>query len=316
MKRRGYLSVLISVCMMLGLYYFYSHTDVIKGQKKIGATYMTMNNSFYVALNEEVEKSVNIHKDLLYTYNPCLDEQKQCEQIDQLVDKGIDALIINPVTSDSEVLLDKLREVKKKGIKIVVVDSSLSDDTISDCTIISNNYGAGSRCGRDLMARMKKAKILLVEHKEALSAVDRINGFLTTLKGKDYEVVARIDSHGSTTQAMPLVQEVIDQNIGFDVVMAVNDPSALGALAAIESRHLERNISVYSVDGSPDMKKLISTSNNYIATCAQTPIKMGQTTIDTVYALIDGIEADQEIVMPVDLVTKDNINDYNISGWQ
>ncbi|MBO6047275.1 MAG: substrate-binding domain-containing protein [Erysipelotrichaceae bacterium] len=307
-------NLILALCLVFGAYGYYHNSDIIKGQKKIGAIYMTMNNSFYVALNQPVEKQVKNHGDVFYTYNPCLNESKQCEQIDQLVAKGIDALIINPVTSYSEHLLNKLREVKEKGIVIVVTDSSLNDETISDCTVVSDNYGAGKQCAQDLMNRQKKAKILLIEHREALSAVDRIRGFLDEISSKQYQIVSRVESSGTTLKAMSEVQRIVDKGVQFDTIMALNDPSALGAMAAIESRNLE-NIRVYGVDGSPEMKKIIESKKGKIATCAQNPLQMGETTINAVYDLLEGKTIESQIIIPVHMITKDNIDEQTISGW-
>ena len=98
-------------------------------QIKFGATYMTMNNTFYKAVNNEIENVVNNHGDVLYTRDPALDPKKQNEQIKDLVSLGIDVLIINPVESSS--INKTLKEVKKAGIKIIVVDAPISDDQIA-----------------------------------------------------------------------------------------------------------------------------------------------------------------------------------------
>lgn len=46
---------------------------------------MTMNNTFYKAVNNEIENVVNNHGDVLYTRDPALDPKKQNEQIKDLV---------------------------------------------------------------------------------------------------------------------------------------------------------------------------------------------------------------------------------------
>ena len=62
---------------------------------------------------------------------------------------GIDVLIINPVESSS--INKTLKEVKKAGIKIIVVDAPISDDQIADCTgLVSDNYDAGVQCAKEV----------------------------------------------------------------------------------------------------------------------------------------------------------------------
>ena len=121
--------------------------------------------------------------------DPALDVEKQNEQINDLIEMGIDVLIINPV--DYSKVNDSLKKAKEKGIKIIVIDAQLDDDTIADTTVLSNNYDAGVQCAKDMMRNLSSAKIVLLKHSAALSSVDRINGFLDTIKDNaNYTVVA------------------------------------------------------------------------------------------------------------------------------
>ena len=36
----------------------------------------------------------------------------------------------------------------------------------------------------------------------------------------------------------------------------------------------------------------------------------------TVYAILNGEDYEKEITVPVELVTKDNVNGYDMNGWQ
>ena len=120
------ITCIVSLIMICFVYHHYLNTDT--KQIKFGATYMTMNNTFYKAVNNEIENVVNNHGDVLYTRDPALDPKKQNEQIKDLVSLGIDVLIINPVESSS--INKTLKEVKKAGIKIIVVDAPISDDQL------------------------------------------------------------------------------------------------------------------------------------------------------------------------------------------
>ena len=91
-----------------------------------------------------------------------------------------------------------------------------------------------------MMATVPKADILLLEHEDTLSAVDRIDGFMDTIANQEqYRIVARRESKGQTEIAMPVVNAVIEEGVHFDVVMALNDQSAIGALAAIKENALD-----------------------------------------------------------------------------
>ncbi len=293
MKKRKYVGVLVSafiwVLAIMGVYWNYKMVPSNENQVKIGATYMTMNNDFYKVLNNEVEKIVEENNDILYTRDPVLDIDKQTQQVESFIEKGVNIIIINPVDANSQKLIKALKKAKKAGIKIVVVDSQLSDDSSVDTTIVSDNYQAGVLCAQNLMQTQSSAKILLLEHQNAVSAVDRINGFLDTIKGHDaYQVVDRKDCLGQTELLMPQVESVINSAESFDTVMALNDQVAIGSLAAIENMGLTDTVKIYGVDGSPDMKTLLATTSSIQATVAQSPITIGEKAIQAGYQLDKG----------------------------
>ena len=191
----------------------------------------------------------------------------------------------------------------------MVVDSQLSDNSPVDTTIVSDNYQAGVLCAQNLMQTQSSAKILLLEHQKAVSAVDRINGFLATIKGHDsYQVVDRKDCLGQTEVAMPQVESVINSGVDFDTVMALNDQVAIGALAAIENMKVTAPVKIYGVDGSPDMKNLLATTSSIQATVAQSPLTIGEKAIQAGYRLYQDKKVDKEIVIPVEFMTSDNVS--------
>lgn len=311
------LMVSLGIFLVLGIYGQYKLSPVTPSQVKIGTTYMTMNNTFYKIVNAEIEKEADARGDVVYTRDPALSVDKQCQQIDYFIDKGVNVIIINPVSSHSSRINAALKKAQAQGIKVVIVDSQLEKKGLADATIISDNYEAGVLSAQNMMANLDKANILLLEHRETLSAEDRIKGFLDTIANQPkYHVVSRQESYGQTEIAMPAVEKVIDAGITFDVVMALNDRSAIGALAAIKEKKLIHKIYVYGVDGSPDMKNLINNTSDVQSTVAQSPVSMGKKAIQVAYQLLEGKRFKTAIKIPVTLIDKNNISQFDLSGWQ
>ncbi len=285
-----------------------------KDSFRIGATYMTMNNPFYSVIDEELQLMIESQGDTLLTRDPALSQEKQNEQIHDLLEEGIDILVVNPV--DYRQIAPALQEAKMKDVPVIVVDSQISEPALAACTIVSDNYGAGVLCAEHLMQTRESARIILLEHPEAQSAVDRIQGFCDTLQENgNYEIVGEIDSKGQLEIAMPGVSDLLDQYKTIDVVMALNDPSALGAIAALEEHGILDQALVYGVDGAPEAKNMIK-EGSMIATVAQFPIEIGQTAAQVVYQILNGQEYQHEIIVPVELITADNVDQFSADGWQ
>ena len=286
-------------------------------QVKIGATYMTMNNDFYKTLNAEIEKKTNQQGSRLYVRDPELDEGKQSQQIDYFIQEKVDVIVINPVKSDSPQILTSLNKARKAGIKIIVVDAPISKDAKVDTTIVSDNYQAGVLIAKDMMKRLSSANILLLEHHNAVSAMDRIQGFLDTIKGHPaYQVVSKRETLGQTEESMPQVKKALNEGMQFNVVMSLNDRAAIGALAAIKDQGVTDKIAIYGVDGSPDIKNFLANTNDIQGTVAQSPIQMGRKVTEVIERMMKHQSYKKEYLIPVHLVNKDNIGQYTITGWQ
>ena len=278
---------------------------------------MTMNNDFYKTLNAEIEKKTNQQGSRIYVRDPELDEDKQSQQIDYFIQERVNVIVINPVKSDSPKILTSLNKARKAGIKIIVVDAPVSKDAKVDTTIVSDNYQAGVLIAKDMMKRLSSANILLLEHHNAVSAMDRIQGFLDTIKGHPaYQVVSERETLGQTEESMPQVKKALNEGMQFNVVMSLNDRAAIGALAAIKDQGVTDKIAIYGVDGSPDIKNFLANTNDIQGTVAQSPIQMGRKVMEVIERMMKHQAYKEEYLIPVHLVNKDNIGQYTITGWQ
>ena len=303
------------ICCLAFIYSKASMPD--SNQMKIGATYMTMNNDFYQTLNAELEKKTNQQGSRLYVRDSELDEKKQSQQIAYFIKEKVDIIVINPVKSDSPAIIKALNKAKKAGIRIIVVDAPMSKQVAVDTTIVSDNYQAGVLIAKDMMSRLSEANILLLEHQNAISAMDRLQGFLDTIKGHPgYRIVSQLETLGQTEESMPQVKDALDNGLEFNVVMALNDRAAIGALAAIKDQGVAEKIYIYGVDGSPDIKNFLANTNDIQGTVAQSPIQMGRKVAEVIELLREEKSCDRQYLIPVRLINKDNISEYIVTGWQ
>lgn len=303
------------ICCLAFIYSKASMPD--SNQMKIGATYMTMNNDFYQTLNAELEKKTNQQGSRLYVRDSELDEKKQSQQIAYFIKEKVDVIVINPVKSDSSDIISALNKAKKAGIRIIVVDAPMSKQVAVDTTIVSDNYQAGVLIAKDMMSRLSEADILLLEHQNAISAMDRLQGFLDTIKGhSSYRIVSQLETLGQTEESMPQVKNALDNGLEFNVVMALNDRAAIGALAAIKDQGVAEKIYIYGVDGSPDIKNFLANTNDIQGTVAQSPVQMGRKVAEVIELLREKKSGDSQYLIPVRLINKDNISEYTITGWQ
>ena len=287
--------------------------DGVENQRRIGATYMTMNNTYFKVINQEIRYIVEEQGDVLITRDPALNLDKQIEEIYDFIDMKVDAIFINTV--DWIGIKPALEDAKKAGIIIIAIDTDVYDENLIDCTILSDNYNAGVECAKDLMKNSEEANIILLEHTIAKSAIDRIKGFEDTIKNNNnYKIVARSNCDGQLETAMPVVENLLAKAPDANVIMALNDPSALGAIMALEQKNI-KNIKVYGIDGSPDGKRMIE-DNRMTDTVAQSPKNIGRISAEKLYEIFKGNSIEKKIIVPVEIINSENIDKYKIDAWQ
>ena len=312
-KNMTYIIIFFMVLIIFTVTYNIYTAPVAK-HKVFGVSYMTMNNPFYKIINNEILKVVEKNNDTLITLDPELDVDKQNEQIYKFIDQKVDGIFINPI--DFEQIEPALQAAKRANIPVIIIDAPVSDESLVNCTIVSDNYDAGVQCAKDMMERLDSANIVLLKHTTAKSAKERIEGFLSVIDNNEkYKVINEGECDGQLEIAMPKMQEIIEETPDIDVVMALNDPSALGALAALEKNN-KNDVMVYGIDGTPEIKALIGRNQMIVGTVAQSPIKMGQIAVENMYNILNGKKIEKNIIIPISLINKENLFKYDEDRWQ
>lgn len=288
-----------------------------KGQhipRKFGATYMTMDNPYFVALNECIRDEVEANGDILITRDPAKNQTKQNEQIQEFIDEGVSAIFINPV--NWKTITPALEACKEAGIPLFGVDTNVFHSEYLVSTVLSDNYDAGVQIAKDVMEKKESARIVIISEDVVESTKARAQGFVDTIAGHDgYKVVMQRRTTSDLEDSMKLMNEIVNTGLKYDVVLGGNDPTALGILASLQMNHVEKEIAIYGIDGSPDGKAMIK-NGMLEGTSAQFPYEIGRKVCVMAYEYLDGEEQEKEVVVPVHLITKENLSEYEVAGWQ
>lgn len=282
--------------------------------RKFGATYMTMNNPYFQDMNAQIEEIVEANGDILIYRDPAQDQEKQNEQIMDMLEEGITALFLNPV--NWETVRPALVACKEAGVPVFVIDTKVYDDEYVAFSILSDNYDAGVQCAEDMMKKRGSARIVIIDSPGTKSIDDRVQGFMDTIAGHEaYRIVAQLHGKGELEVSMDVMEEVLREGTEFDVVLGGNDPTALGALAALQMNQMQEGILIYGIDGSPDGKVMIK--EGYMeGSSAQRPLVIANQALSMAYDYLDGKEVEKLVIVPVTMITRDNIDQFDLAGWQ
>lgn len=324
-KRFIFAFVFASVFTAVLLAGFYVR-DFSAGQKesrrKFGAIYMTMNNPFYRTMDIALRQGIEARGDILLRRDASLSSKRQREEAAALIEEGCTVLFLNTV--DEEAAAEIVQLAERKGVVVVAIDTRV-EGAAPPVTVASDNYAAGRSLAEHLLSVRSDANIVLLEHPEVDSARARIQGFLDGIEGHEgFVVIGRRPSYGQLEKAMPAMEELLDEHPELDVVIALNDPTAMGAIAALEHAGRLDGTLVYGVDGVPEARDLIR-SHRLTATAEQHPREMARLAVEEAYRLLEmrsGAQAGQtgaaEPVLheiPTRLLTMETIGHSGGGAW-
>ena len=284
--------------------------------KIFGATYMTRNNPYFDVLHEAIENVVEANGDIVISRNPCQDQEKQNDQILEMLDEGIEVLFLNPV--DWETVKPALEECQKRGVIVINMDTVVKDKEYVASIIETDNYEAGVQCAEDMMQRLDKARIVVLDNPIQTSISNRVQGFIDTVESsaerENYKVIARKCGQGEFEDSAEAMASILDRGVECEVVLGGNDPSALGALATLQQYHRDKDVLIYGIDGSPDFKSMLNLGL-VTGSSGQDPRQIGQVAAETAYKCLEGKKVDKYISITPYMITQENLDDYEITGW-
>lgn len=285
-----------------------------KDQYVFGYTSMTQNNPYFQVVEKAIRDKVEANGDKLITTNPAMDVELQINQIEDMIAQGIDAIFLNPV--DWEGIRPALAMLKEANIPIINYDAEVKDMEYITSYVGSDNKNAGKVAGEDLVKNFPDGgKIVILDSPTMNSVNDRIEGFMEAIEGGNFEIVAQQDAKGDLETALTVTEDILQAHTDIIAIMGGNDPTALGALAAVKAANIE-GIAIYGVDGSPDAKTAIANGEALIGTGAQSPISIGEKSVEVAYKILKGEDYEKKIPVETFIINKDNVEEYGTDGWQ
>lgn len=198
----------------------------------IGVSQSSIDDAWREAMIRDMEIELSNYDDIdLLVRNANSNNQQQIQQIRELIDLGVDLLIISPFESGP--ITEVVEEAHKKGIPVIITDRKVDTDQYTTF-IGADNYKIGYEAGlfaADSLKRKSKTPAILEIWGLASSspARERHNGFIDALRKQGIEPV--IDSiQGSWRYDTAVVKlKDIALNRHFDLVFSHNDVMAMAA---------------------------------------------------------------------------------------
>jgi ribose transport system substrate-binding protein len=272
------------------------------GAVTVGLSISTMDNPFFVALRDGAQAEAKAAGINLITVDAQNDAAKQIAGVEDLIQKKVRVILLNP--TDSDAVANVVKEATAAGIKVISLDRAVNGAEVS-AHIASDNVAGGKMAGEFLLRRLGgKGNLVELEGIPGSSAArERGEGFDSVIAGKPgVKLVAKQPANFDRAQGLTVMENILQGNKDIQGVFAQNDEMALGAQRAIEEAGL-KNVVIVGFDATADAVAAVK-AGKLAATVQQKPELIGKMGVDTAKLLIEGEPVDRNIPVPLALVTQ------------
>lgn len=277
------------------------------GGYTIGLAMNTQTNPFFVDVKDGVQKAADEHGIQLIITDAQDDPAIQMKDVENLITKKPDAIIID--TCDSDAIVAAVEACNDADIPVFTMDRESNGGKV----ISHIGYDAiksGTLAGQYLVDTLK-GKGNIVELQGIMGtnvAQQRSQGFHSVIeKNTDMNLVASQVADFDRAKAMSVTENILQANDKIDGLYAANDEMLLGALEAVEAAGRLDEITMIGCDAIDDTLEAIK-SGKVNATIAEPPFFLGKAILNAAYDHLEGKAVDEKVVLDNELVTKENVD--------
>ncbi|MEO2562470.1 ribose ABC transporter substrate-binding protein RbsB, partial [Clostridium tertium] len=245
-----------------------------KSDKKVGIVLSTLNNPFFVSMKEGAEKEAEKLGFELIVLDSQNDPAKERSNVEDLIQLGVVALLINP--TDSDAVVKSVEVANEANIPVITLDRQSNGGEVTS-HIASDNIKGGAMAAEFVLEKLgTEANINVVELQGipgASATRDRGAGFHSILDDKtNVKFVSSQAADFDRQKGLSVMENILQGNSDVQVVFAHNDEMALGAAKAIGTSNVKAM--VIGFDGNEDALDAVE-KGEMIATVAQQPDLIG-----------------------------------------
>ena len=254
--------------------------------------------------NAELRMGAYFHGNVDLKFAAAYDsDERQVQQIDSLVESGIDLLIVAP--NQVRTISPAIDRAYDKHIPVIVFERKTSSQKHT-AFISADNYEMGHVMGEYIASRLHgRGQVLEIKGlAESSPAIERHNGFMDALSGyPGIRVVASLQGDWTEPTAYETTRQwrASHPNEPVDLVFGANDRTAMGARKVLGEKVL-----YCGIDGLPGANGGIQLVRDSLLDASYIYPTHGDQIIDLAVKILEGKPYEKETMLMSALVTRDN----------
>lgn len=274
----------------------------------VGVSVLTLTNPFFRVIGDNIAAELKKAGYETVVVSGEFDVAAQRGQVKDFITAGHAAIVLCPC--DSRAVGAAIREANEAGIPVFTADlGCLDPDAEVVSHIATDNYSGGKQAGEAMIEALGEAggKVVILDFAQAESCNLRVQGFKEVIAAHNeaspsgkIEIVGELPGNGKTDEGYKAAEDALQSHPDLAGIFAINDPSALGAWAALDKAGKAGQVKLVGFDGQPDGKQAIK-DGKIFADPIQHPDQIGKSTAQSILKYLAGEEVEKQQLIPTAL---------------
>ncbi|ODL83911.1 substrate-binding domain-containing protein [Serratia marcescens] len=230
----------------------------------------------------------------------------QVQQVDDLINQGVDAIILNPV--DTQGVQPMIAAAKRAAIPLIFVNRKPEVPLSGATAYVGSDSALSGRLQMEALAKKMNYRgnvaILMgalsnEETRERTRAVEAV-----IAKHKELKVVEKQTAKWQRNEAVDVVSGWLLNGVPIDAIAANNDEMAIGAIMALKQAK-KNGVRVAGIDGTPDGLQFIK-NGDLAVTIFQDAKAQAIGAVQVTRAMLDHAKTESYNWVPYATVTREN----------
>ena len=249
------------------------------------------------------------------------DQSTELSNVEDLITMGVNAIVMQPLTSASAQTICQM--CNEANMPIFIVNATVDEGEGVPTAIVGTSfYDMGELDGQWLIDNMDKvsgdvAKVIEIQGALGQGVADEITrGFEDSIKDQDdIEIVYQTDCQWDRSKAIAAIEDQITAGTDFNVVFSHNEDMTRGVVDTLAENNLTDSVVVITQNGSDTGFQMLE-EGLIQATVSNSPALVAAETVIAIMKNINGtLEPGGEIMADVYTITQDNYKDPDTITW-
>ncbi|WP_329315061.1 sugar ABC transporter substrate-binding protein [Streptomyces sp. NBC_01262] len=260
---------------------------------------------FHTCLQKSIEQVAKKDDAKLYTANSHQNPGTELSNIEDMISRNVDALIVQTVNVDS--LKGDIAKAKAAGIPIFLTSVMTSDtsDILGAVVVDLTKVGALDAGWVATDAGGKSVQVGVIAGAPGAASDLLVGGFTKALPS-NAKVVANQPGMFNAAKAQDVAENMIQAHPDLQYAFVANEEMALAARKAFDAAGA-KDVKIVTANGTPEGLAAIK-DGRLSATVANSAMTIGQMAVTNVVGLLDKKKVSKIDHAPILLVTKDNLD--------